>query len=110
MTSEQFVELRQKTYNATLVRLEKPHSDLMLLRVRPDFPLPVHKPGQYSTLGLGFWEPRIPGCDEETLQPGEERKLARRAYSISCSVLADGGALLDLDRTAWLECYIVLYR
>jgi ferredoxin--NADP+ reductase len=110
MTPQEIAEFRQKRYDATVVRLVKVHSDLMLLRVRPDFPLPVHKPGQYSTLGLGFWEPRIPGCDEETLQPGEERKLARRAYSISCSVLDDGGALLDLDRTDWLEFYIVLVR
>src|SRR5215831_5927065 len=36
--------------------------------------------------------------------------MARRAYSISCSVLDDDGSLLDLDRTDWLEFYIVLVR
>ena len=56
--------------------------------------MPAHKPGQYTTLGLGFWEPRFPGCQEETLQPGDETKLARRSYSISCSVLATGTMLL----------------
>jgi ferredoxin/flavodoxin---NADP+ reductase len=110
MTPQEIKELRQKRYNSTVVRLVKVHSDLMLMRVRPDSPRPVHKPGQYSTLGLGFWEPRMPGCEEETLQPGEELKLARRAYSIGCSVLDDSGELLDLDRTDWLEFYIVLVR
>jgi len=109
-TPQEIKELRQKRYNSTVVRLVKFHSDLMLMRVQPDFPRPVHKPGQYSTLGLGFWEPRMPGCEEETLQPGEELKLARRAYSIGCSVLDDAGELLDLERTDWLEFYVVLVR
>src|SRR6266849_4494460 len=109
-TPQEIKELRQKRYNSTVVRLVKFHSDLMLMRVRPDFPRPVHKPGQYSTLGLGFWEPRMPGCEEETLQPGEEMELAPPAYSIGCSVLDDAGELLDLERTDWLEFYVVLVR
>jgi ferredoxin--NADP+ reductase len=109
-TPQEISELRKKRYNATVARLVKAHSDLMLMRVRPDFPLPPHKPGQYSTLGLGFWEPRMPGCDDEVLQPGDEVKLARRAYSISCSVLDEQNALLDLERADWLEFYIVLVR
>jgi ferredoxin--NADP+ reductase len=111
LTPLQIADLRHKRYNATVSRLVKVHSDLMLLRVRPDFTRPQHKPGQYSTLGLGYWEPRIPGCDEETLQPGDESKLARRAYSISCSVLNDNRShLLDVAQTDWLEFYIVLVR
>jgi ferredoxin--NADP+ reductase len=90
--------------------LQKPHSDLLLMRVRPDFPLPAHQPGQYSTLGLGYWEPRCPGCQEETLAPGEETKLARRAYSIGCSVLDESSGLLDRTGVDWLEFYIVLVR
>jgi ferredoxin--NADP+ reductase len=34
-------------------------------------------------------------------------KMARRSYSISCSVLADEGGLLDRTRVDWLEFYIV---
>ena len=82
----------------------------MVFRVRPDFPRPPHKPGQYSTLGLGNWEPRFPGCQEEDLKPGDEQKLVRRAYSISSSVLDDNGQLFDMERTDWLEFYIVLVR
>jgi ferredoxin--NADP+ reductase len=110
MNPAEIADLRTKRYNATVVALRKIHSDLMILRVRPDFPRPIHKPGQYSTLGLGFWEPRFPGCQDEILAPGEELKLARRAYSISCSVLSDQGELEDIEHTDWLEFYIVLVR
>jgi ferredoxin--NADP+ reductase len=110
MTPDQIAELRRQKYNATVAHLHKVHSDLMILRVRPDFPLPPHRPGQYSALGMGYWEPRFPGCQEETLTPGEEVRLARRAYSISCSILDDNHELLDLEGTDWLEFYVVLVR
>jgi ferredoxin--NADP+ reductase len=110
MTPEQIADLRRQKYNATVLRLLKVHPDLMVMRVRPDFPRPPHKPGQYTALGLGFWEPRFPGCDEEVLGPGDETKLARRSYSISCSLLDRRGELLDISQTDWLEFYIVLVR
>ena len=78
MIPEEIRALRQKHYNATVVRLRKPHPDLLMMRVRPDFPLPPHQPGQYSTLGLGYFEPRFPGCQPEDLHAGDEAKLARR--------------------------------
>jgi ferredoxin--NADP+ reductase len=109
MTSEQFADLRRKTYNATLVQLLKPHSDLMLMRVRPDYVLPAHKPGQYSTLGLGYWEPRHEGCQPETIVENDLPKVVKRAYSISCSIL-ENGELLDRSNVNWLEFYIVLVR
>jgi ferredoxin--NADP+ reductase len=110
MTPGDIANLRERKYNATVVRLRKVHSDLMTVRVRPDAPRPAHKPGQYALLGLGFWEPRTPGCQEEHLAPGDESRLARRAYSISCPILDEGGALLDADKTDWLEFYVVLVR
>jgi ferredoxin--NADP+ reductase len=110
MTPEQIADLRRQKYNATVVHLRKSHSDLMILRVRPDAPRAPHKPGQYTVLGLGFWEPRMPGCQEEELAPADEVRLGRRSYSISCSVLDDGGELLDVARTDWLEFYVVLVR
>jgi ferredoxin--NADP+ reductase len=109
VTPEQIAELRQKCYNATVSMLRKAHDDLIIMRVRPDFHLPPHKPGQYSTLGLGYWEPRAPGCQEEILQPGDETKLARRSYSISCSVLDERGHLLS-EGANFLEFYVVLVR
>ncbi len=110
MTPEQIADLRRQKYNATVVRLKKIHSDLLILRVRPDNPLQPHKPGQYTALGLGYWEPRLPGSVEEDLQPSDRMKLARRSYSISCSVLDDRGQLLERSQTDWLEFYIVLVR
>src|SRR5262245_19622455 len=109
MTPEQIATLRQTRYNATVVSLRKANPDLMIMRVKTDFPRPPHQPGQYSSLGLGNWEPRLPGCQEEALKPGDEQRLVRRVYSISCPVL-EGGRLLDRDATDWLEYYIVLVR
>jgi ferredoxin--NADP+ reductase len=110
MTPDRIAELRRQKYNATLAHVRRPHSDLMVLRVRPDFPRPPHRPGQYTTLGLGFWEPRFPGCQEEVLAEGDEARLGRRAYSISCSILDEQGGLLDIENTDWLEFYVVLVR
>src|SRR5437763_1629760 len=110
MTLEEIAELRQRRYNATVVYLRKTHPDLMILRARPDFPRPEHLPGQYTTLGLGLWEPRFPGCQEEELKPGDEGRLVRRAYSLSCSILDDDEGLLDLALIDWLEFYLVLVR
>ena len=110
MTPEEIAELRRRRYNGTVVYLRRANPDLMILRVRPDFGVPPHEPGQYTTLGLGRWEPRFPGCQEETLGEGEEARLVRRAYSISCPILGDDGGLADLERADWLEFYIVLVR
>jgi ferredoxin/flavodoxin---NADP+ reductase len=110
MTPEQIAELRRKHYNATLVWLREANPDLWVMRVRPDFALPAHKPGQYCTLGLGNWEPRVPDSQAEHLSEAEEHRLTRRAYSIGCSVLDDDGRLLDRTGVDWLEFYIVLVR
>jgi ferredoxin--NADP+ reductase len=109
MTPEQIADLRRTKYNATVVWLHKAHSDLMRIRVKPDTGVQVHKPGQYTSLGLGYWEPRHPGCQEETLKPGDEGKLVRRAYSIGHAIADDGG-MLRAAQKEWLEFYIVLVR
>jgi ferredoxin--NADP+ reductase len=110
MTVEQIAGWRRQAYNTTVVRLKKLHSDLMVLRVRPDHPLPVHKPGQYSTLGMGYWEPRHEGCQPETILEKDLSRVVKRAYSIGCSVLDDDGRLLDRTGADWLEFYVVLVR
>src|SRR5262245_51737905 len=110
MTSEELAGLRGKQYNATAVGLRRAHSDLMALRVRPDYPIPPHKPGQYCTLGLGQWESRVPECQPEVLKPGDDSKLVRRAYSIGSPVLNEQGELWDQVKSGWLEFYIVLVR
>ena len=52
MTAEEIADLRQKRYNGTVVYLQKLHSDLMVIRIKPDFVRPPHHAGQYCTLGL----------------------------------------------------------
>ncbi len=110
MTPEQIAELRRKHYNATVAWLRKAHSDLMAIRIRPDWKLPKHEPGQYTSIGLGNWEPRHPGCQPEVVKPEEESRLVKRAYSIGCPVLDDSGNLWAGPETGWLEFYIVLVR
>jgi len=110
MLPEQIAEARMKRYNGTVLSIAKTHSDLMVMRVRSDFLRPPHIPGQYCTLGLGNWEPRMPGCQDDNLKPEDEAKVVRRAYSISCSVLSEKHELLDIATTDYLEFYIVLVR
>jgi ferredoxin--NADP+ reductase len=107
-TSEQVVELRRQRYNATLIGLRQAHADLWVVRVEPDFRRPPHKPGQYTSLGLGAWEPRHPEAVPEPAAP--EDHLIKRAYSISSSILDERGELLDMSANNWLEFYVVLVR
>jgi ferredoxin/flavodoxin---NADP+ reductase len=109
MTPEQITELRRQRYNATVVHLHKPNPELMMIRVKPDFPVPPHQPGQYSSLGLGNWEPRFPGSQVEELKEGEESRVVLRAYSISHPILIDG-KLMEGECREWLEFYIVMVQ
>jgi ferredoxin--NADP+ reductase len=110
MLPDEIADARQRRYNGTLVWLRKANPDLMVFRVRPDFPIPQHRAGQYCSLGLGNWEPRTPGCQLEDLKPGDESKVVRRAYSISNSILDDAGILIDTSKTDYLEFYVTLVR
>ena len=47
-------ELRTEHYNASITYFEPTHSDLWVLRVRPDNGDTSYLPGQYASLGLGF--------------------------------------------------------
>jgi len=110
MLPEEIADARQRRYNGTITHLRKPHSELLVMRVKPDFPIPVHRAGQYCSLGLGNWEPRAPGCQAEILKPGDEARLVRRAYSISHPILDESGALVDPAKSDFLEFYVALVR
>ncbi len=102
-------ELSDKLYNGTLVGIEWVHESLALFRVKPDFPIPDYKSGQYTTLGLGYWEPRFEDAVEEgELTEKKIRRLVRRAYSISHPVTDADGDLYDPEKMDFLEFYIVL--
>ena len=100
-------ELAERHYNATITHFDRAHSDLWLLRVRPDRGDVSHEAGQYASLGLGYWEPRADAATD----PGLDRKwdnLVRRSYSISSPIFDDTGYLADPARSDTLEFYIVL--
>jgi len=100
-------ELRQEHYNATITHFEPTHSDLWVLRVKPDHGSVSHLPGQYASLGLGYWEERIDDAMEENIDKQWE-KLVRRSYSISHRIFDEHGYLADESAADELEFYIVL--
>jgi ferredoxin--NADP+ reductase len=101
-------ELRAEHYNATITHFEPTHSDLWVLRVKPDHGSVSHLPGQYASLGLGFWEERIDDAVDPGLD-GRWDKMVRRSYSISHPIFDEHGYLADGGgRSGELEFYIVL--
>lgn len=100
-------ELRDEHYNATITHFEPTHSDLWVLRVKPDHGSVSHLPGQYASLGLGYWEDRVDDAMESNI---DERwdKLVRRSYSISHRIFDEHGYLADEGGAGELEFYIVL--
>jgi ferredoxin/flavodoxin---NADP+ reductase len=111
LSPDEMTAVRQSRYNATVSFIHKIHTDLMVLRVQPDFQRSAYQAGQYCTLGLANFEARAPGCQEEHLKPDDLTKLVRRSYSISHSFYTDGSMLIrDPGQDNWLEFYIVLVR
>ena len=101
--------LREKHYNATITSFENYHSDLWILRVKPDVGDATHQPGQYATLALGYWEPRLDGEDEQ-LDEAKTEKLVRRSYSISHPILDADDNVVAPEDIDGVEFYIVLVR
>jgi ferredoxin--NADP+ reductase len=110
ISQSEIAELRARHYNATVTGLSLVHDELMVVRVRPDGGVPEFQAGQYTTLGLGYWEPRAPDTQAEELKESDLRKLIRRAYSISFPILDDAGRLLARHECDYLEFYVVLVR
>jgi ferredoxin--NADP+ reductase len=103
-------QLRLKHYNATLIERIDVHADLARFRIRPDRPIPPFEPGQYVAVGIGNWEPRLEGTQQEQVPENKLRKLTRRAYSISCPLLGPDGQVAPVDSIDYLEFYITLVR
>jgi ferredoxin--NADP+ reductase len=61
-------------------------------------------------MGLGNWEPRVPGCQDEHLGEKVVWRVLKRAYSFSCSILDEGGRLRRPDEFPYFEFYVVLVR
>lgn len=109
--SKQEIErLRRENYNSQVVKIRLVHEDLMIVRMRPDRGVPPFLAGQYTVLGLGAWEARAPGVQDEPADGLDPEELIKRAYSISCSMVDDGGRLMRTSESPYLEFYIVLIR
>lgn len=106
--------LREEQYNATITWLEKPNERLVRVRVRlddgvkEDGPALGYEPGQYTTLGLGYWEDRMELAQAESLEEKTIRRVVKRAYSISCRLLDDHGHVTAAGPEEEPEFYVAL--
>ncbi len=108
-TSEEADEaLRRQHYNATFTQIRAHNEDLWVMKVRSDEPIDPFEAGQYTTLALGYWEPRADDA-METFSSGQREKLARRSYSVSSSIVDDDGNLVEANPQD-VEFYIVKVR
>jgi ferredoxin--NADP+ reductase len=110
LSNDEISGLRRKYYNASVIAVRHVHDELMVIRVRPDGGIPEYQAGQYTTLGLGFWEPRAPDTQHEPLSDADLRKVVKRAYSISFPILDNALRLLRRTDCDFLEFYVVLVR
>ena len=110
VTAEEAGELRKKHYNATISERIDHTDDLAKFRVRPDAGVKPFEPGQYVTLGLGNWEPRLSGTQDDDVPDKKLRRVGQRAYSISCPLIGDDGKLAAVDSVDYMEFYITLVR
>jgi ferredoxin--NADP+ reductase len=99
--------LRAENYNATITWIREHNPDLWVMRIKPDEPVEPFKAGQYTTLGLGYWEPRADDALEDFEEnPDQIEKMARRSYSVSSSIVDDDGDLVEAHPEE-IEFYIV---
>ncbi len=101
-------QLRAKHYNATISHIRAHNSDLWVINVRPDEAPQDYKPGQYTTLGLGYWEPRSDEAPEE-FDPKKHDRMALRSYSVSSSIVDERGNPVPRGGRE-VEFYIVKVR
>lgn len=108
--ADEIHSLRTAHYNAAVAMIKQVHDDLRIMRVVTDQQFPPFQAGQYVALGLGDWEPRVTGVDEERHDPLEKHQLIKRAYSISCSLFHASGNLVRVTDCPYLEFYVSLIR
>ena len=110
-TQEQLDQrLRDENYNATITSIRAHNPDLWVMRITPDEPIEPFKPGQYTTLALGYWESRADEAFEDFEEhPEQHDKMARRSYSVSSSIVTPGGELVEAHPED-VEFYIVQVR
>jgi ferredoxin--NADP+ reductase len=102
--------LREAHYNATVSSARFVHDELLIVDVVPDGGPLAYEAGQYTVIGVGYWEPRLAETQSEPLTDRQRCTLAKRAYSISCPILDARGALVQPGTSPELEFYVSLVR
>jgi ferredoxin--NADP+ reductase len=100
--------LRRQHYNATFADIRAHNDELWVMRIRPDEPIDHFEAGQYTTLALGYWEPRADEAADD-FSSSQREKLARRSYSVSSSIVDANGNLVEANPQD-VEFYIVKVR
>ncbi|CAN5747823.1 ferredoxin--NADP reductase [soil metagenome] len=98
--------LREENYNATISHVRAHNDELWVMKVKPDGNIEGFVPGQYTTLALGYWERRADAAEEE-IDDGQRRKLARRSYSVSSSIVDRDTGELVASEPGDVEFYVV---
>ena len=107
--ADPFDTLRKENYNATISHIREHNEELWVIKVKPDEAIAKFVPGQYTTLALGYWEPRADDADEE-VDEDQRRKLARRSYSVSSSIVDRDTGELGAAEAGDVEFYLVKLR
>ena len=110
LSTQEIERLRRRHYNATLDEIIEPNDELRIVRVTPDRGIPEFISGQYVVMGVGNWEPRVEGVQDDHLDLAQSRKMTKRAYSISCSILSPTGEVVPAQKWRYLEFYVALVR
>lgn len=107
---DRIARLRNEHYNATITDIRAHGPDLWVIKVTPDESIKPFKPGQYTTLGLGFWERRADEAMEDFEDDQDQiEKMARRSYSVASSMVGEDGILVEAH-PADVEFYVVQVR
>ena len=105
--ADEFEQLRVENYNATLTHIRAHNDELWVMRVTPDEPIDPFDPG--STPPWRWVLGASGGRSPRQHEAHQEKKMARRSYSVSSSMVDDSGDLLPAH-TDDVEFYIVKVR
>lgn len=87
-------QLSENYYNATISYFDRLTDEVWIFGVKPDDGPVSFIPGQYTSLGLGYWEPRIDDAIEADIDT-QWSKLARRSYSVSSPIFTSDDYHVD---------------
>jgi ferredoxin--NADP+ reductase len=100
-------DLRSRHYNATITSMTAVEGGPMIMRVCPDAGRIGYRSGDFASIGLGLWEPRVDEFDDvNSLE--ELQRMVHRSYAISSPIFTDRGYLADPANADELEFYLAV--